>query len=490
MADTDALQRIGAGSLWIGAGFVAGSVLEYGVKVVLARFLGPESYGVFTQGLAVAQVTAVIALLGLHRGMPRFVSYYKGLDAPGHVAAAIRTSFLLGTGGGIVASIGLFAAAPVIATVFEEPALVGPLRLFAAAILPLGLYYLTIAVLRGRQNARDKVLLSDVGLPVVEIVLLAVLLSLGYGVTGAVTAYLLAVIAAAGVGLLLARRAISQPIRSAGFVPRELVTFCWPLLVVSIALVINKWIDVLMLGWLTESADVGVYEVSLSIAGFTNIFLVSVNYMFMPVASELWAEDRGDAIKDTYRTTTRWVVTGLLPLVTILLLYPGELLQLLFGSAYAAGATAMSVLTVGYGFGTAVGPAGMALIAVDRTKRFMTAMIILGLADILLNLLLIPRYGIVGAAIGMTAGVIVANLLLLVFLRRNLGFQPYSRAYLPAVGAAIGASSIGIGLQSVSIPHWAVSAVAVGAVYLVLLYALGGIREAERTFLRGLVSGD
>ncbi|MFB6295121.1 MAG: hypothetical protein ABEI97_05145, partial [Candidatus Nanohaloarchaea archaeon] len=88
----DELETIGKGSAAVVFGFVAGSVFQYLLKIVLARGLGPESYGVFVQGLAVAEVVAVASILGLEMGSARFIGYYGGKEDAGRVAGSAVTS--------------------------------------------------------------------------------------------------------------------------------------------------------------------------------------------------------------------------------------------------------------------------------------------------------------------------------------------------------------------------------------------------------------
>lgn len=476
------MRKIGTGSAIIIVGFAIGSVLEYGVKVLLARSLGPETYGVFVQGMAITQLAATIGLFGLQRGLPRFVSYFRGEDDEDAVEDAITTAGLLSLGGTAVLSIVLFMGAGRIATVFSEPALEPVLRLFAVAVLPLGVFYLGVAVIRGMQNARFKLMLTDVLLPVVEIILLAVLLGLGYGITGAVVAYTVAVIVAAIGGIYFFVHRTDYAV-SDGFIPGRLLGFSWPLLAVSVMLVMHTWIDVIMLGWLQASVDVGVYEVAMALAGFLFIFLSSLNYMFMPVISELYAAGNIDDILDVYRTATRWIVTLILPLLAGFFIFPTEILHVLFGSAYTVGAAALAILAIGYFADTVVGPAGMILLATGRTKRFMVALLVLVVGDVIGNLILIPPYGMTGAAVAMTAGFVAANALMLWFAQAVVDGLPYTRDYLrPVTAIVIVAPAFWLLKDALepSLPGSVAMGAALVLCYAAVAYLFGAVKAGDR----------
>lgn len=491
MDTEDAIDRIGTGTVVIGAGFIIGAVLEYGVKVVLARYLGPDVYGVFIQGLAVTEIVAVVALIGLHRGLPRVISYYVGEGDTETVENAVWTAGIITIIGGTVSAALLYLVGPIVATtVFKEPMLVGVMQLFAVALLPLSFFYLVIGIIRGLQNARYKMYLTDVFLPTVQILLLLGLFHLGFGVDGAVYAYMAAVSLTVVGGIYYVRRLSDYRLRGRDFIPRKLILFSWPLMVVSIILGINKWIDVLMLGWLTTSATVGVYEVALAVAGLSTIFLNSLNYMYMPVVSELYGAEGGNLVARTYRIASRWVYTLALPVFAGFLIFPHDILLLLFGSNYTGGAAALVILAAGFFLSTAVGPAGTTLIAVGRTKQFMAAMLLLGVADIVLNLVLIPPYGMVGAATAMTTGFVLANIAMVWFVHRETGTQPVTRRYVtPLVAAIVTALPTYAIARTMSLPVY--GSVVLGGVmvaaYLALTAVLGGVHEEDREMLQRLL---
>lgn len=485
----DALDRIGGATLIIGAGFVIGSVLEYGVKAVLARYLGPDTYGVFVQGLAVMEILAVIGLLGLHRGLPRFMSYYRGKGDAGAVEDSIATASAIAVAGGIVVSVVMYAGAPVIATLFNEPALESVLRLFTVAVLPLALFYLSIAMIRGVQNARYKVYVADVILPLVQIALILFLFWQGFGVEGAVYAYIIAVSLAAIIAVRYFRSLTSYGWGDVRARARELVVFSWPLMVVSVVIAVNRWVDVLMLGWLSESAAVGIYEVAMSVAGFSIIILSSLNYMYMPVVSELFSTKGREMVGEAFLTTTRWVYLLSLPVLAGLMIFPDAVLTLLFGEAYAVGSMAMIILAVGYLYSMAVGPAGTTLMAIGLSTRFMAGMIVLGVVDIALNLVLIPPYGIVGAAIAMSTGTILANAVMAGFVYRHVHVHPFTRTMLrPSLAMLVAAVPMWLLTQAyeLSVPVSVGLGVVMVGVYGIVLYRLGGIREKDVAVLRRL----
>jgi len=486
-----ALNKIGVGSSIIVFGFAIGAVLQYLMKVVLARFLGPESYGVFVQGLSISAATATIALFGFHMSIPRFMSYYRGKKEESLIENSVVTSFYIVVPFSLLLSALLyFLSGWLSVSVFNEPSLTVPLKFFSLTVLPLSLFYFTIALMRGMQNAKYKILLDDVLFSGTELLLIAVFLVAGYELSGAIYAYIISL----GIVLLacyyLYRKVADRGIFSASeLVPRKLLSFSWPLFIISVLLLSNKWSDIIMLGWLTESIEVGIYDVAFAIAGILTFLLSSLNYMFMPVVSEMYGKGNLSQIMEVYSTSTRWIVAATLPIVAGMLVFPEEMLETLFGASYMVGATSLSVLALGFFYHIAVGPAGMILLSIGKTKQFMIGTAVITVFDLVLNFLLIPTYGMLGAAIATTLGFVAGNTVYLIFVKRELGGLPYDWGYYKPIFSAFFASAAVYILKIMFSPALVASVmlgVILVAMYIFILYIVGGVQEEDYALVKEL----
>lgn len=484
MDSEKALEKIGVGSMVIVAGFVLGAIFQYLIKVVLARFLGPDSYGVFVQGLALAEAAASIAIFGLQMSLPRFMSYYDGRGNKEEIANSVSTAHWMIIVSTVLASFILYLSAGRIATViFKEAALVTPLKLFSLLIIPLGLVYFEISLFRGLQNASYKIYLDDIVFPGGVLALVLLFFSLGYGIEGAVYAYIIAAIATVLGGYYLVKELVEYDFSTfSGSSAKKLMFFSWPLFVISILLITTKWIDVLMIGWLMESKNVGIYNVAYSIAGITSFFLGSLSYMFMPVVSELHGKDLKSEIQQVFTGATRWIFTVVIPICAGMVIFPREIIGILFGASYTSGATVLAVLAIGFFYKAAKGPSGMILLAAGKTREQMLGVGLTAVFLVLLNLLLIPIYGILGAAVGTTAGFIIGDTVLLLLARREIGSFPYSRDFLRIL-AATAVSTISVYSIKIVTDPGLLQSVALGVfmllLYGILLVVMGAIRDED-----------
>lgn len=488
MEARSALREVGTGTLIILIGFVLGAGLEYVLKAVLARSLGPSRYGLFMQGIAVVQVLAVVGVLGLHKALPRFIAQDRAAEEGAGMTASILTAVLLTLLISSVVAIALrYAPGWAVAAGWIDPALAPVLRSFAIALVPLALFYLGISMLRGIEDTRYKVLVGDIGLPVIEIVLVLVALSMGMGLMGAVWAYVGAVCLAVALTVLaflrLAKDRLAWP---DGLVARELVVFSWPLLLVALITALNRWVDVLMVGGLMDAASAGTYEVALAIGGFLLLFLSSLNYIFMPVATRLSETDPG-ALASVYRTSTRWIVALSGPLVLGMLLFPDSMIAVLFGQGYTAGALSLSIVSIGFFVSVLVGPAGMLLVAYGRTRWFLAGMLVLLGVDVAGNLLLVPVYGMEGAAMALVVAYVVSSMVLLWSAERTAGAR-LRPDRVPVVLTALGiVGGVGLVIGAV-VPSRPLLDIGAGLVltllYGLVLLRLGGIGREDIALVR------
>lgn len=493
MEETEALSKIGIGSTVIVVGVALGVGFHYVFRTVLARSLGPDSYGVFVQGLGVVQTASFISLLGLHMSAPRFMSYYQGADEENLVGKTFSTAFYILLPSAIIATGVIFFFSEWISlSIFNEPALVEPLRLFSFGVIPFVLVHLVMALFRGMQNAEYKIYIDDLAWSGGTLLFVLVFLFLDYGVEGAVYAYVLSTAFAVILGYYFYRKFFDRSIfSSSGLITRRLILFSWPLFISSVLLMTNRWMDVLMLGWLSESSQAGIYDVSYAIAGMLAFLIGSLNYMFMPVASELYGEGKISQILEIYSTATRWITITVMPLLAGILIFSEQIIALLFGSSYVSGALPLMILSIGFAYRAMKGPAGGILLSIGEINLRVIGIACATTVVILLNFILIPKYGMLGAAVATTSGFIIGDTVLLLMAREKLGGLPYNHKYLQILPATFLASAPIYALKTFFNPS-PVLCVFLGAilvlVYLTVLYLSGGFYSEDKKMFWDIVS--
>jgi O-antigen/teichoic acid export membrane protein len=206
-------------------------------------------------------------------------------------------------------------------------------------------------------------------------------------------------------------------------------------------------IQTIFLGALSTVSSVGVFGVSNQLNLIGSMFHSSVVSASMALFAE--TEARGDrrGLEALYQTVSKWSVSLNLPLFLALVLFPEALLSL-FGPEFREGVTALTILAFANIINAATGASGAVL---DMTGHSVVKLINASVAVVLavgLNLLLIPTYGLVGAAISVLASSAAVNLLRITEVYVLLDTTPYNRTFLKPLAAGVVGLAAALGVRA------------------------------------------
>lgn len=429
----------GAGIGFIGLAF--GMAFGFFTRMIIARFLGPDEYGLISLGVACLSIATTIGLLGLSSGITRYVSFYKGRNDRGRIkgtiTSALKISFPISL---ILASLLFFGSKWISVNIFDETNLEQILQIFAIAVPFWCLAQIFLRAMVGFQDVRYKVYVEDIFQNVFKVALIILLLYYGFGVLGVALGWILAIIVMPFLALYFLERRVFPIFDTkvkATSVRKELFSFSWPVTLVEASRLIFGWTGTLMLGYFITSYDVGIYNAALPTAGLMQIALASFAAIFMPVISELYSTRKYEDIRRIYRIVTKWIFTIVFPGFLLILIFSKQIMWILFGSEYVSGSTALCTLAFGYLIASGVGPTSSVLTAFGKTKIIMGCYFVGAVANLVLNLYLIPIYGINGAAIATASSYVFMNILTLLFVYKIGKVQPFSVGFFKPVLASV-----------------------------------------------------
>lgn len=455
-------------------GAVCTKVALVAIIVVLSWQLGASSLGRYAQAYALLTVLVAVAGLPFGAGASRFVAMHLADRDDG----AVRGTARLAVGGTLVCAVllagALFAFADVVAHhVFHDAGLVTPLRLVAVALPPAALAEAALVATVGFRRMRARAAIKLVLEPVLRLGLTVGLIVVGVGLNGA----MVALVASSTVAALLALRALRRYLRPMTapprYEPRALFTFSVVSGTAWLATTGLVWADTLILGALRSSAEVGVYTVATRIVVLATFAMPAVTQAFAPRITDLYQRGRHAELRHAYYVVTGWNLVLSLPAFALLLAFPAELLSL-FGPEYSSAVTVTMVLVAGQIVHVATGPGGMMLTMSGRPGWNLADNGVTLALNIALNLVLIPPYGILGAAVAWTVSLTVGNAARLVQVWLLMRMGPFAVGQLRTVLAAAVAGGVGLlAAHPFSGPaRLAVGAASLGATYLLAVAVL------------------
>jgi O-antigen/teichoic acid export membrane protein len=221
-----------------------------------------------------------------------------------------------------------------------------------------------------------------------------------------------------------------------------MLAYALPFMAVSLLSMMTHWLDVMMLGMLTDTATVGLYHPAARTAGLIRSVLLAFAGIAAPMIAELHTGRQSEEIGRIYKMVTRWIVTVVIPPAILFMVLP-ELVLGVFGARFAeGGATALLLLTgasllqASFGLSATV----LAMTGYARLSLF-NALAALGL-QVALNLFLIPRMGINGAALATLLLFLLLSALRLGEIRRLLNIHPFGKALWKPLAAGLGAAAL------------------------------------------------
>jgi len=194
-----------------------------------------------------------------------------------------------------------------------------------------------------------------------------------------------------------------------------------PLLFAQTGQFIMAWTDKLMLGGFMSSVEVGVYDIAFKLSMIANIALTAITSVTAPKFAELFALRDFKRLEKVVNQSTKIVFWSSLPVLLFLLFFSNMILGF-FGEEFQLGKQAFYLLSLSTMISAFSGPAGNILQMTGRQVIFMNVLFAGAIINIILNYLLIPIYGIEGAAFASMASVIFWNLTMVYFVKKEFGF--------------------------------------------------------------------
>jgi O-antigen/teichoic acid export membrane protein len=390
---------------------------------IALRISDIQNYGAFSLSLAFVNIASILGRMGFDLSIVKNISvnsvlssgssncreiYFKGL----HIVLA----------GGLLITILSYGFAPHIALyLFKKSTLEPSLQTASLAILPQVLLFYNAGALRGLKKVAKYSLLINLNFLVAIVFMIFILL---IPVKNELeTAYVLASYLICIVSFVWWFRESkilrSQSIYTTSY--SKLIVLSFPMLSASAITILNGWSDTLILGILSSDENVGIFQVLLKLAAIINIVLFAVNSISAPQFARLSEPENKLQLQRYVQKSTKLIVLIVTPLSILLLLGYSELVKIL-GASIDTGFyfSSFGLLCLGQVFNAFCGSGGQLLSMTGYEKTNRNIIFISFLISVAVNIVMIPSYGVLGAALANMIGLIFRNLLYVVIISKRL----------------------------------------------------------------------
>ena len=407
-------QKIAKESAVTFTGMFYGNINRYLYTLLLARWVGSEFLGIYSLANSVRLISEVFGKMGMEIGVMRFVSLLNPDIEKKKIQRLIGSAVKMTMAISVVIMAGLLVSSGFIVThILKGPPLLKIVLMVFAIAIPFNAITLVVAfATQGFKRLKYKIFITQFLNPTI----LLVVMIISFWFISVEVALMAPMLVSSIIGFIVMFAVLkkltgvkNQQLLKAPF-DRELLVFSYPLMFVTILLTLMHWMDILMLGAFTNASTVGLYHPAARTAGLLQALLASFLSIYSPMIAQFHAKSDQKNMSGSYKLVSRWLLTFSIPVALIFLVYPKKVM-LLFGAEYLPSANILMVLTAATFIHAILGAAQSTLSMTGHTRLVLWNAIGAFVINIILNIILIPNYGMIGAAWATLISLFVISLL-------------------------------------------------------------------------------
>jgi len=433
---SSALYVIGRESTFGFLGAFGTLALAFVTKMLLARALSPNNFGLLLIGQTIVALALPLAQLSLPDAVVRFVGLYGAEPTLTRSKGVLLSSLKLGGPTAVLVTIGLGLSASIIANeIYRQAELTSVLVILALAMPFNTVADMLAAAYRGLGQLWVKVAFVDLGRALWVVLAIGSLLALNANSLMAVVGiYLTASIGSAVLTSRLFMRSRRWRVQPAQTPLGDLLRYSFPLLGVSLLTWPMSSIP-LLLGSTVSLQAVTYYNLAMALGNFIYMPVSAIELAALPVWAGWISQGLVPNLRRAYKFSARWcLVAGSIVFVP-LFLCPGDVLTILYGPNYKEAAPVMQTIAALILLNAATGPNDSLLRAFGDTRQILLARLVAGSSLLAVGAVLVPSWGMPGALVALGVSNVLSLCVYVIWLWAQRNIHPLDAPYLKTLSA-------------------------------------------------------
>jgi len=405
---------------------IIGITLNYLFILIISRFYGAEGMGIFALSFTVLNIFVLFGRFGLDVSSVKFTGEFSDRNSYSDIKDFYIKILMLAIPINIFLTLTLFLSAPFIAKhIFHKTNLTIYFQLISIGILPMALRFIHANAIRGMKNIKIYSFLQNVSMHFFSLIFILLFMILNFKTYDYP---LIALLGGLFIGFFfsiyfwLIESRFFYTIKSTSINIKQILSVSTPLLLTSSIMLVLGLADTIMLGIFKSEVDVGIYNVVYKVASAGMIVFMALNSISTPKFAAAFGEKNRKKIKTLYFQTSKLIILFSIPIYMIIFLFDKKLLGL-FGETFTDGSFALTFLSVGFLIKSIFGTSEYIIQMSNQQKILVLYAFFCALLNIVLNFLLIPRYGINGASFASMMSIIIYQILLSYYVNSKLNIS-------------------------------------------------------------------
>ena len=404
-------------------------ILGFYFLYLISQLYGSAGLGFFSLYQSYLMILVMFTLLGTDVASLKFVSQYFGdnnfIKIKSIYISIIKLIFPVA----ILLSLFLFFFKTYISNLLfndvSQLKITSVFKYVSLSIIPMSLINIHSESLRGLKKVELYSTFRYLLVPFMSIIFTWVLFfQFKFGIITPILSYTISIFIISSLSTLLWFRKINffkiKKIKKTPLI--NILTFSFPLFLSSSMMLLLQWIDIVILGYYVSTSEIGVYNIIVKISMISSIILFSINSIAAPKFSELFSKNKLEELKKIIKETSMLISIVSLPILLLIFIGSQYILNF-FGPEYIHGSISLNILILGQLVNVICGSVGYVLIMTENQKIFRNIILLTTVLNIMLNIFLIPIYGILGAAVSSMICVIIWNVSSYIYIYKKYNFS-------------------------------------------------------------------
>jgi O-antigen/teichoic acid export membrane protein len=386
------------------------------LRVTLGNELGPSGLGLYTLVFTIYMFGMQFAAFGIETALTKYVAEYKE-DSP-KINKYISSGLVASFSSGLLIGISIYVFSTAISIdLFHNSEMIHLLQLTAICFPFIAIQKAVQGVLNGSRSMKYFAYLNICQNTFIVVLSVLLVLSLKMGIEGAIIGLVIPTIVMGILSLYFVKDNFIFHLELLKEVLKDLSFFGFYVVLANSLGVFNTQIDSLMIGYYMKETDVGYYAIATIFMQGVILIPSAIQRITTPAIATYYGKKDYDSIEKTIKSTMVKTFEVTL-LISICIAIFGKFIIIALFKDFLPAYTPMLILLIGYSVYSAIISVGGALSSVGEVKITFKISLVCTFINALLNMLLIPEYGLIGASIATSISLIVTSAIQLYCIKR------------------------------------------------------------------------